>query len=80
MNGSLHVAQRPHWICRACQQPWPCQPARGRLLAEYLDTPASLGLYLGALFQEARHGQRPERVAELYDQLFGWLPTGRHGA
>jgi len=71
----LHVPMRSNWLCRACQDLWPCAPARGRLLAEYLDSPTSLKIYMTDMRARAAFdlvGLVSD--AELDARMFGWLP------
>ena len=42
-----HSYIRPHWECAGCREPWPCDYAKGFLLAEYLGRHPELALYLG---------------------------------
>ncbi|GLZ56467.1 flavin reductase family protein [Micromonospora sp. NBRC 107095] len=71
---------RPLWRCRGCGAPWPCQPARLALLAEYRHDRVGLLVYLGALMAEAGaqltrlHG----RPADLHERFLGWA-RGRGG-
>jgi len=46
MPRTEHLAERPSWHCRACQQPWPCTTAKVNLATEYLHQPTALKLYL----------------------------------
>ncbi|MFE0594080.1 flavin reductase [Micromonospora echinospora] len=48
-----HVAARPSWRCRACGAPWPCQPAKLRLLRTYADDRLALMAWLGVTMAEA---------------------------
>ncbi len=41
-----HLPRRPSWECRACGEPWPCQPACTILDAQYRDAPGSRHTYL----------------------------------
>ncbi|MEV6691346.1 flavin reductase [Micromonospora sp. NPDC051196] len=76
-----HVPSRPAWRCRACGAPWPCQPAKLRLLAEYAGNMPSLMVYLVALREEAA-----EHLAELasatppknlHRRFTDWVPVHR---
>jgi hypothetical protein len=44
-------AERPSWDCRSCGKPWPCDPARERLVAERNQVP--LAIYMWANMDEA---------------------------
>ncbi len=35
MHTPEHLAERPAWDCGVCGQPWPCAPARERLIRQY---------------------------------------------
>ncbi|MGI5145945.1 hypothetical protein ACQEVC_06020 [Plantactinospora sp. CA-294935] len=48
-----HIPTRPLSLCRYCGAPWPCSPARLRLLTRYRDDPPGLLLHLGAYFYAA---------------------------
>lgn len=77
MSAGLHVPQRPAWICRGCQQPWPCEPARGRILAEFDGTPVSLALYVAGQFAAAAAELPHERAGDLYARIVGWIHDRR---
>ncbi len=42
----LHLPARPDWLCRACQNPWPCRAAEAILAAQYRGAPNSRHTYL----------------------------------
>jgi hypothetical protein len=72
-----HTPLRPDWICRHCDQPWPCPTRRAMLAAECRTDPVAVALYLSTCRQEAgRHlaGVSPE---DLYQRMLGWLPQAR---
>lgn len=72
-----HLAERPTWDCRACERPWPCDPAREALAAELGRT--ELTLYLSGHLDEAARELPGAPAAELYDRFLGWsrqIPVG----
>ncbi|MFC8850037.1 MULTISPECIES: hypothetical protein [unclassified Micromonospora] len=74
-----HLPARPIWLCRACGGPWPCSPARRRLLHEYADAPVTLAVHLAGLMLEA--GEQLNRAypytapspEALHRRFLGWL-------
>ena len=76
-----HLPTRPTWRCQACGIAWPCSPAKLRLLGEYRDNRAGLGIYLATLAGEAAtqlteldSGIPP---AGLHERFLGWIrPPG----
>ncbi|GIJ81034.1 hypothetical protein Xph01_54660 [Micromonospora phaseoli] len=76
-----HAPARPAWRCRACGAPWPCQPAKLRLLAEYADNTPSLMVYLVTLREEAA-GQLADQTSvrqagDLHRRFTDWVPVRR---
>ena len=69
-----HLPQRPTWDCRACDKPWPCDPAREGLAAELGTT--ELAVYAAAHLQVAAADMPTAPPAELYDRFIGWVRTG----
>jgi hypothetical protein len=72
---SEHLHDRPHWRCRVCSHPWPCEEARNRLLEEYRAYPSLLKIYLSAQMYEAlddlaAHGQ--SLPLNLYERFLAW--------
>lgn len=65
-----HVAARPSWDCRACERPWPCDPAREQLAAELGST--ELAVYAAANLGEAVADLPATPPAELYDRFLAW--------
>ncbi|MET8123459.1 flavin reductase [Micromonospora sp. NPDC005189] len=45
-----HTPRRPQWDCGACEQEWPCNPARVRLAEAYGRDRVGLAMYLGAVY------------------------------
>ena len=70
---SIHLAARPSWRCRTCDDEWPCGTRRTQLLAEYGTTSVSLVLFLSACLLDAI-GDLPNWPAGmLYWRFLGWL-------
>ncbi|WP_432957386.1 hypothetical protein [Micromonospora haikouensis] len=72
-----HVAARPTWRCRVCAAPWPCQPAKLCLRAEYARDRVGLAIYLCVLMHDAiadRLRTRPEEMdpADYFARFIGW--------
>lgn len=68
-----HIALRPSWNCCLCGDPWPCHPAKGRLLIEYRHAATSLGLYLAIQWIEASKDLENEVLSdELWSRFIGW--------
>ncbi|WP_371688667.1 hypothetical protein, partial [Micromonospora sp. KC207] len=78
-----HLPARPIWLCRACGGPWPCSPARRRLLHEYADAPVTLAVYLAGLMLEAdeqlnqAYPYTAPSPEALHRRFLGWLREGR---
>ncbi len=65
-----HVAKRPSWDCRACDKPWPCDPAREALMAE-MDITA-LRMYLWINLEEAMGDLPATPVREVFERFLAW--------
>jgi len=64
------TAARPSWECRACDKPWPCDPAREQLAAE-MDG-LQLSLYLFTCL-EVVAGDLPRLPpGEAFDRFIAW--------
>ncbi|WP_432956149.1 hypothetical protein [Micromonospora haikouensis] len=80
--GREHLPARPIWLCRVCGGPWPCSPARRRLLHEYADAPVTLAVHLAGLMLEA--GEQLNQAypytapspETLHRRFLGWLRDG----
>ncbi|WP_422753017.1 hypothetical protein [Micromonospora sp. WMMD708] len=76
--GHEHVPSRPHWGCRACGHPWPCDGARSALLAEYAGNRIGLFLYLAGCLHEAIDDLSQPDVSgtsdceDLFDRFVDW--------
>ncbi len=79
MSGDLHVPLRPEWICRVCAQLWPCEPKRGRLLAQYQDHPDKLRIYLADQAAVAAYDWRdyPAIAGRFAARITGWVQWPR---
>ncbi|WFE63296.1 hypothetical protein [Micromonospora sp. WMMD714] len=71
-----HVPARPGWQCTGCGEPWPCRVRRDRLLSEYADDRAALGVYLGLQLVEALTDLSRQPAGDLHTRFLGWLRTG----
>ncbi|WDZ82510.1 flavin reductase [Micromonospora cathayae] len=74
MRARPHVAARPSWRCRVCGAPWPCSPARLRLLVEYRGNRPTLLIHLALLLEEAATdlpGTHPD-APDLTTRFLGW--------
>ena len=70
-----HPPRRPGWDCAACEQPWPCDPAREQLAVEYADDPAGLAIHMADRWVAALHDREDLReTGELRERMLGWLP------
>lgn len=77
MENLQHLADRPSWRCRVCDEPWPCPPAREHL-ARTLD-PTGLAMYMWANFEEAIFlGHLTLRSSpNAYERFIGWTRASR---
>jgi hypothetical protein len=68
-----HMAVRPSWNCRVCDDPWPCATAKTALTEEYQSFPSLLFLFLVSTYQEARETfGYSDRPADLFERFVGW--------
>lgn len=65
-----HTPHRPSWDCHACEQPWPCDPAREALIGEMERKP--LTIYMWDRFDEAVMELPPSSVVELFERFVKW--------
>jgi hypothetical protein len=68
---SLHQPHRPEWSCRFCGLPYPCPPARDRLVAVYGRTPA-LAERAAELLYEAVPDLVDVPLADLFERFIAW--------
>jgi hypothetical protein len=85
-----HEASQPSWACRACEQDWPCAPAKVELREQYNDNEPGLIALLALLMWDAfddglcpaAQRQQPippalrERFLDWADPLFGTAGPG----
>lgn len=65
-----HTAQRPSWDCRACDKPWPCDPAREALAAE--KERVSLSVYMWMQLEDAARDLPNEPASALFERFIHW--------
>lgn len=69
-----HLPDRPSWGCRGCDNPWPCVPAKLRLLDEYGRSSPALMIYLTSQHALAVEDIGETRTAlDLYRRFVGWV-------
>ncbi|SCF46466.1 hypothetical protein [Micromonospora mirobrigensis] len=79
-----HTPLRPLWLCRSCAAPWPCAPARLRLLQEYADDRVTLLVHLGGMLHDAAgelHRLHPDdgpTPTQLFTRFLGWAMRSTH--
>lgn len=66
-----HQPQRPSWLCAACQQEWPCVPARNALLAAH-GPGATLCLRMAGRLIDATADNLAGQSGELHQRFLGW--------
>jgi hypothetical protein len=71
-----HTADRPSWVCRACDGPWPCKTARTRLLDEMNEV--ELAIYCWANLEEAIGDLHPIDAKEAFDRFLNWSRPRGH--
>ncbi|SBV27879.1 hypothetical protein GA0070620_3410 [Micromonospora krabiensis] len=81
-----HTAQRPIWLCRECQEPWPCEPARLELQMQFRNGKASLAAYMAGYLTDAigdmikllpDPNPAPDSQA-LFDRFIAWTNPSLH--
>lgn len=65
-----HTAARPSWDCLACDQTWPCDPAREALRSE-MDR-VGLAIHMWERLDEAVFDLPPTPPAELFERFLKW--------
>jgi hypothetical protein len=70
ISAAEHQSSRPSWDCRACEQPWPCDPARERLVQLYGRT--TLSIFMVDRLLQATHDLIEAPPAELFDRFLAW--------
>jgi len=74
MGEPQHEARRPEWICRDCDQAWPCPQARDRLRAETGGgTPLAVLMwsYFDDFFRDIM-----DRRDGAFERFIGWTRPG----
>jgi hypothetical protein len=77
---SEHIATRPTWDCRACDEPWPCPTAKAELLDEFTNYPSVLTIFMAAQMHVAQDdfvatsGAPP---ADLFERFMMWIRPAR---
>jgi hypothetical protein len=78
-----HLARRPSWDCRVCEQPWPCAVAKVDLAEQFARWSAELRLYLSESMYEAIEDMRAGTggsPARLSERFLDWMdPLVRAG-
>ncbi|MEV4212908.1 flavin reductase [Micromonospora sp. NPDC049662] len=67
-----HLPRRPQWDCLACEQDWPCDPARVRLAEAYGDNRINLAMYVGSLLFVATAELPDADPADLHERFVAW--------
>lgn len=67
-----HLPRRPQWDCQACEQPWPCDPARVRLAEVYGANRVNLAIYVAGLLFVATSELPTADTADLYERFVAW--------
>lgn len=65
-----HTPGRPSWDCLACEQPWPCDPARETLVGDM--ERKALVIYMWEQFDQAVMEIPPSSIVELFDRFLRW--------
>jgi hypothetical protein len=65
-----HTAERPSWDCRACEKPWPCDPAREQLAAEM--EPTQLRIFMWLNIEEAADQLTDMPAGEMFARFLAW--------
>ena len=68
--GTAHQPDRPSWDCRACDKPWPCDPAREQLTQTY--GRKTLSIFAVDRLSEAARDIPTMTPAELYERFLAW--------
>lgn len=67
---TIHTPQRPSWDCLACEQTWPCDPAREHLKAD--QDLVQLAIYMWNQLEQAVHDLPPTPAAEMFERFLKW--------
>jgi hypothetical protein len=69
-SAAEHTVERPHWTCRGCGLPWPCENARATLRRSM--TGPSLAIYAAAQLDVAVRELPSLSPAELWTRFVAW--------
>jgi hypothetical protein len=70
LPGAEHQPAQPSWDCKACDEPWPCDPARERLTLLYSRT--NLAIVMVDRLLEAARDVPTMQPAEAFDRFLAW--------
>jgi hypothetical protein len=65
-----HQPHRPSWDCDTCGKPWPCDPARERLISE--GTGPSLAILMWGHLEDAVLELPETPSGEVFDRFLAW--------
>jgi hypothetical protein len=65
-----HTPDRPSWDCRVDGKPWPCDPARERLISEMDSIALAIFMWLNLDDAAADLGKTPP--GELFERFIRW--------
>lgn len=72
-----HVPDRPGWTCRACNEEWPCAPARAGLTRQYATDPTSIAMLMWTRLEEFALDQGPGPLDAAFNRFIAWTrPRG----
>ncbi|MEJ3742977.1 flavin reductase [Actinomycetes bacterium KLBMP 9797] len=72
MDTGEHTPVRPSWTCTACEEDWPCVPAREKLCAEYGDQKVNLAVYMATQLGHAAADLTEATPTQLYERFIAW--------
>ncbi|BCJ41844.1 hypothetical protein GCM10010168_75320 [Actinoplanes ianthinogenes] len=70
MTEEEHLPARPSWDCRVCGDPWPCEPARARLVGEHGQV--KLAVLMWDFLEEAARDMPHTPASDLFDRFLRW--------
>lgn len=65
-----HFPDRPSWLCRQCDEAWPCQEAKDDIVAT-MDRVGRV-IYMGLHMVDAVSDQLDADSAAIFDRFVGW--------
>lgn len=71
--GGDHAPRRPSWECRACDHPWPCDPAREHLMGT--SNRVELATSAWERLSEAVEDMPTAPPRELFERFVAWTRT-----